>query len=182
VKEVRPHSERGKTAVPRVVETVATLSCCGMGVTVPVTSRVRTPCGGSLTDLVERRPAPEPWRGRARRNLRPRPRGSGERELAPKAEGIGRDGACARGRGDRARRCLRPRPRGSGETVSACEALRGRARRILCPRPWGVGRVVVGARALVIVVNLLCPLRFLLFWFGYPFLWYPTPLFSKKEP
>jgi len=30
------------------------------------------------------------------------------------------------------------------------------------------------ACALVIAVNLLCPLHFLLLRFGYPFLWYPT--------
>ena len=60
VKEVRSHSERGKAAVPRVVGTVATLSYCGMRVTARVTSWVRAPCGGSLADPVERRPAPEP--------------------------------------------------------------------------------------------------------------------------
>ena len=48
VKGVRLHSERGKAAVTRVVGTVATLPCCGMGVTAPVTSWVQAPCVGSL--------------------------------------------------------------------------------------------------------------------------------------
>jgi len=39
-----------------------------------------------------RRPRP---RGRARRSRRPRPRGSGEKESAPEARGLGRDGVCA---------------------------------------------------------------------------------------
>jgi len=43
VKEVRLHSERGKATVTRVVGIVATMPCCDMGVTVPVTSRVRAP-------------------------------------------------------------------------------------------------------------------------------------------
>ena len=73
VKEVRLHSERGKATVTRVVGTVAALPCCGMGVIAPVTSWVRAMCGGSLADLVERSPAPEPRKDRARRNLRPRP-------------------------------------------------------------------------------------------------------------
>jgi len=60
VKEVRSHSERGEAAVPWMVETVATLPCCGMGVTAPVALRVWAPYDGSLADLVERRPAPEP--------------------------------------------------------------------------------------------------------------------------
>ena len=38
VKEVRAHSEKGEAAVPRVVGTVDTLPCCGMGVIAPVTS------------------------------------------------------------------------------------------------------------------------------------------------
>jgi len=59
VEVVRSHSERGKAAVPRVVGTVATLPCCGMGVTAPVTSWVRASRVGSLADPVERRPAPE---------------------------------------------------------------------------------------------------------------------------
>ena len=73
VKEVRMHSERGKATVTRVVGTVGTLPCCGMGVIALVTSGVRAPYGGSLVDLVERGPAPEPRRDRARWNLRPRP-------------------------------------------------------------------------------------------------------------
>ena len=73
VKEVRSHSERGEAAVPRVVGTVNTLPCCGMGVIAPVTSWVRAPCGGSLAAQVEWGPAPEPGSGRAIRNLRPRP-------------------------------------------------------------------------------------------------------------
>jgi len=48
VKEVRLHSERGKAVVTRVVGIVATMPCCDMGVTAPVTSWVRAPCVGSL--------------------------------------------------------------------------------------------------------------------------------------
>jgi len=48
VKEVRLHSERDKAAVTRVVGIVATMPCCVMGVTAPVTSWVRAPCVGSL--------------------------------------------------------------------------------------------------------------------------------------
>jgi len=43
VKEVRLHSERGKVAVSRVVGIVATMPCCDMGVTAPVTSWVWAP-------------------------------------------------------------------------------------------------------------------------------------------
>ena len=73
VKEVRMYSDKGKATVPGVVGTVGTLPCCGMGVIALVTSGVRAPYGGSLDDLVERGPAREPRRDRARRNLRPRP-------------------------------------------------------------------------------------------------------------
>jgi len=97
--------------VTRVVGTVGTLPCCGMGVIALVTSWVRTPYGGSLVDLVERGPTPEPRRDRARRNLRPKPRR------------VERVGTCIRG------------PEGSGESELASEALRGRASRNLRPRP-----------------------------------------------
>jgi len=40
-------------------------------------------------DLEKRRLTPEPWRGRARRNLRPRPRGSDETVSASEAQGSG---------------------------------------------------------------------------------------------
>ena len=40
--------------------------------------------------------------------------GSGETELMPEAQGIGRGGVCVRALGGRARRNLRPRPVGSG--------------------------------------------------------------------
>jgi len=82
----------------RVVGTVVTLPCYGMGVIAPVTSWVRAPCGGSLADLVERGPAPEPRRiGRDGTCVRG-PEGSGESELAFEALG------------GRASRNLRPRP------------------------------------------------------------------------
>jgi len=67
------HSDRGKATVTGVVGTVGALPCCGMGVIALVTSGVRAPYGGSLVDLVERGPAPEPRYDRASRNLRPRP-------------------------------------------------------------------------------------------------------------
>ena len=111
VKEIRLHSERGKATVTRVVGTVDTLPCCGMGVIAPVTSWVRAPCGGNLVDLVERGPASEARRDRARRNFRPRP------------GGVGRVGTCVRD------------PDGSGESGLASEALMGRASRNLRPRP-----------------------------------------------
>ena len=98
VKEVRLHSERGKAAVSRVVGTVATLPCCGMGVTAPVMSWVRAPCVGNFA-LVKRS-------GVGARALG----GSGETELTPEAKG------------GRARRCLRLSPEGSGETELASEA------------------------------------------------------------
>jgi len=60
VKEVRLHSGRGKATVAKVVGIVATMPCCGMEFTAPVTSWVRAPCLGSLADPVERRLAPEP--------------------------------------------------------------------------------------------------------------------------
>jgi len=41
VKEVRLHSERGEATVTGVVGIVATMPCCDMGVTAPVTSWVR---------------------------------------------------------------------------------------------------------------------------------------------
>jgi len=80
------HSDRGKATVTRVVGTVGTLPCCGMGVVALVTSGVWAPYGGGLVDLVERDPAPDPGRG------------SGESELASEA---------LRGR---ASRSSRPRP------------------------------------------------------------------------
>ena len=86
-------------------------------------------------------------------------KGSGEVGFTPEAEGVGRGGVYARGQGGRARRNLRPRPWGVGWVVVWT---------------WGPGVRWAGARSLVIVVNLLCHLRFLLLWFGYPFLWYPT--------
>ena len=97
-------------------------------------------------DRVERRLAPEPWRGQARWNLHPRLRGSGETVSVSEPMG------------GRARRNLRPRPRGSGETVSASEA-HGVGRVAVWPGGSGVRRS--GARALVIVDDLFCPLRFL---------------------
>jgi len=94
VKEVRLHSERGKAIVPRVVGIVATMPCCDMGVTAPVVSWVQAPCVGSLAlcwgigrsgvgaraleGSGEAELASEAQRGRARRNLRPRPKGSDE--------------------------------------------------------------------------------------------------------
>jgi hypothetical protein len=78
VKEVRLHSERGKAAVSRVVGIVATMPCRDMGATAPVTSWYGRRALEALLWLGEAALAPEPWRGRAKRNLRPRPRGSGE--------------------------------------------------------------------------------------------------------
>jgi len=81
VKEVRLHSERGKATVPRVVGIVATMPCCDM-------ESLRLSCRGygrrALEALLcaggsgEAALAPEPQRGRARRNSHPRPKGSGE--------------------------------------------------------------------------------------------------------
>jgi len=99
-------------------------------------------------DLVGRRSTPEPGRGRARRNLRPTPRGSGETVPVSEPLGVGRGETYAQGRGDRARRCLRPRPRGS---ESRGLALRLRSQMIWSPCP-GV---------CAFVDDLLCPLRFL---------------------
>jgi len=82
VKEVRLYSGRGKAAVTRVVGIVTTMPCCSMGVTAPVTSRVRAPCVGSLA-LVGRS-------GVGARALK----GSGETELTPKVRGVGRGGVC----------------------------------------------------------------------------------------
>jgi hypothetical protein len=83
VKEVRAHSGKGDA---EVVGIVVALPCCGMEAIASVTSGVWAPYGGSLVDLVERDPAPDPGRG------------SGELELASDA---------LRGR---ASRSLRPRP------------------------------------------------------------------------
>ena len=125
VKEVRLHSERGEATVTGVVGIVATMPCCDMRVTAPVTSWVRAPCVGSLTL----------WRGIGRSGVGVQAlEGSGETELASEAKGVGRAVFWARGRGVRQ----------------------------------------AGACALVFADGLLCLLRFLLFWFGYPFLWYPT--------
>jgi len=82
VKEVRLHSERGKATVTRVVEIVATMPYCDMGVTAPVTSRVRVPCVESL--------APVRRSGVGARVLE----GSGETELTPEAKVVGRGGVC----------------------------------------------------------------------------------------
>ena len=82
VKEVRLHSERGKAIVVGVVGTVAAMPYRSMG-------SQRTSCrgyghraleawlqdGGSGEAVL----APEPKRGQARRNLRPRPRGRSRR-------------------------------------------------------------------------------------------------------
>ena len=103
VKEVRLHSERDKATVTRVVRIVATMPCCGMGITAPVTSWVRASCVESLA-LVRRS-------GVGARALE----GSGETELTPEAKGVGRGGVCVRAPGGRARRNSRPRPMGSGE-------------------------------------------------------------------
>ena len=86
VKEVRAHSGKGDAAVHKVVGIVVALPCCGMEAIASVTSGVWALYGGSLVDLVERDPAPDPGRGsgeselasdalkgRASRSLRPRP-------------------------------------------------------------------------------------------------------------
>ena len=121
VKEVWAYSKKDVAAVPWVVGTVDTLPCRGMGVIASVTSWVRSSCGGSLAAQVsgarawtgpgESELASEALRGRASRNLCPRPRG------------VGRVGTCVRG------------PEGSGESELAPEAPRGRASRNLRPRP-----------------------------------------------
>jgi len=114
VKEVRLHSERGKATVARVVGIVATMPCCDIGVTAPVMSTVRALCVGSFASIwwgVVWRPSPGGG-GRARRNLHPRPRGSGEavsaseplggrawRNLRPRPVGVRRDGVCVRALG-----------------------------------------------------------------------------------
>jgi len=67
-------------------------------------------CRNPCPDRMERRLAPEPRTGRARRNLRPRPRGSGE--TVSTSEPLG----------GRARRDLRPRPRGADESWFVPEA------------------------------------------------------------
>ena len=122
VKEVRLHSERGRAIVTRVVRIVATMPCCDMGVTAPVTLWVRVPFVGSLALIW--------WSGVWR----------------PSLGGVGRDGTYARGRGDRARWCLRPspwggrarrnlhpRPRGSGESWFGPEAQESDE---MGPVPW----------------------------------------------
>jgi len=111
VKEVRLHSERGKATVTRVVGIVATVPCCDMGVTAPVMSWVRAPCIESLAPVWrsgvgarvlegsgETVLTPEAkgvgrggvcvraLGGRVRRNLRPRPSGSGEPRFGPEIE------------------------------------------------------------------------------------------------
>jgi len=73
VKGVWMYSDRGKATVTGVVGTVGTLPCHGMEVIALVTSRVWASYGESLVDRVDRDPASGPIRGRARRNLRPRP-------------------------------------------------------------------------------------------------------------
>jgi len=103
MKEVRLHSERGEAAVTRVVGIIATMPCCGMGVTAPVTSWVRVTCVESLA-LVRRSCV-------GARDLE----GSGETELMPEAKGVGRGGVYVRALGGRARRNSRSRPTGSGE-------------------------------------------------------------------
>jgi len=98
VKEVRLHSERGKATMTRVVGIVATMPYCDTKVTVLVTSWVRAPCVRSHALIwwnVIWRPSPggvgrdgtyTRGRGdRARRCLRPRPRGSGESRFGPEA-------------------------------------------------------------------------------------------------
>jgi len=99
----RYHSERGKAAVTRVVGIVATMPCCGMGVTAPVASWVRAPCVGSLA-LVRRS-------GVGARA----PEGSGETELTPEAKGVGRGGVCVRAPGGSGETELVPEAKGSGE-------------------------------------------------------------------
>ena len=93
----------------RVVGIVATMSCCDMGVTVPVTSRVWAPWVRSLV-LIRR---------------------SGVWRSSP--GGVGRAVTYARGRGDRARRCLRLSLWGSGETDLTPEA-QGVGRGDVCVR------------------------------------------------
>jgi len=111
VKEARLHNERGDASVTRVVGTVATMPCCDMVVTAPVMSWVRATCVESLalvgrsgvgaralegsgeTELTPKAKgvgrggvcvrAPG---GRARRNSRPRPAGSGEPRFGPEIE------------------------------------------------------------------------------------------------
>jgi len=104
VKEVRLHSHRGKATVTRVAGIVASMPCCDMGVTAPVTSWVRAACVGSLAlDRAKWHWRPSP-RGVGRDGTRVRgPEGSGKTELAPEAQQ------------GRTRRSLRPRPKGSGE-------------------------------------------------------------------
>jgi len=133
VKEVRLHSKRGKATVTRVVGIVATMPCCDMGVTAPITSRVRAPCVGSLV-LIR-------WSGVWR----------------PSPGRVGRDGTYARGPGGRARRCLCLILGGSDETELAPEAS-GVGRAVFWARDRGSRWA--GARVLVIIGGLLCLLRF----------------------
>jgi len=76
--------------VAGVVGIVATMPCCGMGVTASVVSWVRALCVGSLA----------PRRGLGRGGVGARAQeGWGEAELAPVAKGVGRAVTCARGQG-----------------------------------------------------------------------------------
>ena len=124
VKEVRLHSERGEAAVTRVVGTVATMPCCGMGITAPVTSWVRASCVESLA-LVRRS-------GVGARALE----GSGETELTPEAKGVGRGGVCIRALG-----VGRDGTRVRGQRGRSSRDLGPRSRRLMCwgPRPGDCG-------------------------------------------
>ena len=64
------YSDGGKATVTGAVETVVALPCRVMGAVASIMSRVRAPCGGSLSTQAEWGPAPEPGRGRASRKLR----------------------------------------------------------------------------------------------------------------
>jgi len=120
-----------------------------MGVTAPVTSWVWAPRVGRLVL----------WRGIGRSGAGARaPKESGEKELSLEA------------RGGWARRNSRPRPKGSSEPCFGPEA----------KEPDELGPVLRWLR----IACLLCD--FLLFWFGYLFLWYPTvapePLEGWRHP
>ena len=100
VKEVRLHSERGKATVAGVVGIVASMPCCGTGVTAPVTSWVRTSCAGSLVPGA-----------RVKRRWRPTPRGVGRGGTCARGQrGVGRGGNCARGQGGSGEPVLAPEP------------------------------------------------------------------------
>ena len=108
-----------------VVGIVATMPCCGMGITAPVTSWARAPCVGS----------PALRRGFGRDDIGARAQeGSGEAELAPEAKGSGEPWLAPKAKGS-GEPVLAPEAEGSGEPVLAPEA-KGSGEPWLAPKPW----------------------------------------------